>query len=169
MHIYITSGTMDFMDSLRKNYKNEQMIAMHGKGNSLLIHETTEPSLFQTPMKYDVIGSAGHFEEEGFFALNNVSVTDEGRPIFEHWLLSHIDPIEKESGFLAYRLLRPLGSNTYIILTQWSKKIFFDLWQESLSYQQLLSTNETGTGLERKPHMFSSAPYVTTYKAKKDD
>lgn len=98
-----------------------------------------------------------------------MSVTDEGRPIFEHWLLSHIDPIEKESGFLAYRLLRPLGSNTYIILTQWSKKIFFDLWQESLSYQQLLSTNETGTGLERKPHMFSSAPYVTTYKAIKDD
>lgn len=169
LYIYITSGTMDFMESLRQKYKNENMIAMHGKGNSLLIHETTERSTFQTPMKYDVIGSTGTFKEEGFFALNHISVTDEGRPIFEHWLLSHIDPLENESGFIAYRLLRPVSSNTFIILTQWTKKIFFDLWQESISYQKILPLNEVGTGLEKKPHMFTSAPYTTTYKAKKEE
>lgn len=157
------------MESLQKKHKNEQTIVMHGKGNSLLLHESEGPSFFQTPMKYDVIGSAGSFEDKGFFAFNNISVTDEGRPIFEHWVLSHVDAIENESGFIAHRLLRPLGSNTYIILTQWSKKVFFDLWKESLSYQQLLAATETGTGLEKKPHMFSSAPYITTYKSKKDD
>lgn len=157
------------MESLQKKHKNEHTVVMHGIGNSLLLHETEGPSFFQTPMKYDVIGSARKFEEKGYFALNNISVTDEGKPIFEHWILRHIDPVEDEPGFIAYRLLRPLGSNTYIILTQWSKKIFFDLWKESLSYQQLLATTETGTGLERKPHMFSSAPYITTYQTKPDE
>lgn len=169
MNIYLTSGTMDFMESLQKKFKNERMIVMHGIGNSLLLHESKGASYFQTPMKYNVIGSFGKFEEKGYFALNNVAITDEGKPIFEHWVLRHIDPIEDEPGFIAYRFLRPLGSNTYIILTQWSKKIFFDLWKESLSYEQLLATSETGTGLEKKPHIFSSAPYITTYQTKTDE
>lgn len=169
MNIFITTGTMDFMESLRRNYPNENMIVMHGKGNSLLIHETTGKSVFQTPRKYKVIDSAGIFEDEGFFALNHISVSDEGRPIFEHWSLSNVDKIQNESGIIAHRLLSPLDSNTYIILTQWSKKTFFNLWQDATSYHQLLGTNETGTGLEKKPHMFSSAPYVTTYKSNKDD
>lgn len=169
MNFFITSGTMDFMESLRRKYPSEKMVAMHGKGNSLLVHETTGKSVFQTPMKYQVIDFANDFEEEGFFALNNITVSDEGRPIYEHWSLSHVDNIQHAPGIIAHRLLRPLDSNTYIILTQWSKKMFFDLWQDSTSYQQLLGTNKAGTGLEKKPHMFSSAPYVTTYKSKKDD
>lgn len=169
MNFFITSGTMDFMESLRKKFPSENMIAMHGKGNALLIHETKRKSIFQTPLKYKVIDAAGVLEEDGFFAFNNFSVSDEGRPIFEHWCLSKIDPIQKEPGIIAYRLLRALDSNTYIILTQWTKKTFFNLWQESISYHQLLGTNERGTGLEKKPHIFSSAPYVTTYKSKKED
>lgn len=157
------------MKSLRRQYPNEKMIVMHGKGNSLLLHETAGKSVFQTPRKYQVIDAAGDFEEEGFFALNNISVSDEGKPIFEHWSLSHIDSVQNISGIIAHRLLRSLDSNTYIILTQWSKKVYFNLWQDSTSYLQLLGTNQAGTGLEKKPHMFSSAPYVTTYKAKKDD
>lgn len=169
MNFYITSGTMDFMESLQKNYKKEHMTVMHGAGNSLLVHETTGTSVFQTPMKYEVIGSYGNFHEDGFFALNNISVTDEGRPIFEHWALSHIEAIETETGFIAYRLLRPVASDTYIILTQWAGKTSFDLWKTSASYRQLLAENEVGTGLAKKPHLFSSAPYVTTYKSKKEE
>lgn len=169
MKLYITSGSIDFMESLQEKYKNEKMIAMHGKGNALLIHETEQKSLFATPIQYDIIEGNGALHEEGFFALNNVSVTDEGKPIFEHWILSHADKIPEQSGYIAYRLLRPLSGNTYVILTQWSGKIFFDRWKDSITYHKLLGTYEKGTGLEKKPHMFSSAPYVTTYKTITDD
>ena len=60
------------------------MIVMHGEGNSLLLHETEGKTVFQTPRRYEVISSSGTLEENGFFAFNNIPVTDEGRPIFEH-------------------------------------------------------------------------------------
>ncbi len=169
MKFFITSGTRDFMKSLGKKYANENMIVMEGIGNSLLIHETTRDSVFQSPMKYEVIASAGSLQEEGYFALHHVPTTDEGRPIFEHWMSSRVDNVENEAGFLAHRLLRPASSNTYIFLTEWTDKTFFDLWKDSISYQKIIKDNKNGTGLERKPHIFSSAPYVTTYKAKQDD
>lgn len=166
MNVFLTSGTMDFMESLRKKYANEKMVVMHGKGNSLLLHETGGASVFQTPIRYEAIGSSGILQDEGFFALNNIPVTDEGRPIFEHRLLSHADAIEDEPGFIAHRLLRPLDSNTYVVLTQWSRKDFFDLWKKSSTYSFII--DEKGAGREKKPHMFSSAPYLTTYKHKKE-
>ena len=47
MNIYLTSGTMDFMESLRKRYANETMIVMHGTGNSVLLHETEGKPFFK--------------------------------------------------------------------------------------------------------------------------
>ena len=35
------------------------MVVMHGEGNSLLLHETEGKSVFQTPRRYEVIGSSG--------------------------------------------------------------------------------------------------------------
>ena len=40
MNIYMTSGTPEFMESLKEKYAAEGLIAMHGHGNSLLLHET---------------------------------------------------------------------------------------------------------------------------------
>ena len=40
--------------------------------------------VFQTPRRYEVISSVGKLAEEGYFVCNNVPVTDEGRPVFEH-------------------------------------------------------------------------------------
>ena len=54
------------------------------QGNSLLLHETAGKTVFQTPRRYEVIGSSGTLQENGYFVFNNIPVTDEGRPIFEH-------------------------------------------------------------------------------------
>lgn len=169
MNFYITSGSMDFMKSLRQKYANENMVAMDGQGNSLLLHETTGPTLFQSSRQYDKIAEFGTLSEEGFFALHHIPVTDDGRPIFEHWMLSRIDEIEDEPGFIAYRLLRPKGRNTFIFLTEWSKKVFFELWQDSISYKKIIKDAKDGMGLDKKPHIFTSAPYIRSYKAKKED
>lgn len=169
MNIYLTSGTMDFMETLRKRHKHETMIVMHGTGNSVLLHETEGESVFQTPRRYEVISSSEALQEQGFFAFINIPVTDEGRPIFEHRFQSRVEPIDKEPGFVAYRLLRPLDSDTYIIITQWSSPAFFDIWKQSHTYKLLQADNESGVGVDNKPHMFSSASHITTYRTKAED
>lgn len=169
MNIYLTSGTTDFMETLRKRHSNESMIVMNGSGNSVLLHETAGKTLFATPRSYEVLSSSGTLKEEGFFALNNIPVTDEGRPVFEHRLLSRIDQIENEQGFIAFRLLRPVESDTYIVLTQWTNKGDFKSWEKSDTYKTVHESNESGAGLDKMPHIFTSAAYVTTYKTTQDD
>jgi len=96
-------------------------------------------------------------------------VTDEGRPVFEHRFLNRAGAIENEPGFVAFRLLRPLDSDTYIVLTEWSKSVFFDAWKTSNAYKIAHEKRDSRVGTDKTAHIFSSAPYVTTYTAKIED
>jgi len=164
MNIYLTSGTMDFMKTLRTRYPKEDMIVMHGAGNTVLLHESEKKSVFQTPRRYEVINTLGTLADTGFFAFNHIPITEEGRPIFEHRFQTRLQDINGETGFVAHRLLRPLNSDTYIVLTQWTSKVFLNLWLESPTYKKLHESIEHEAGLDKMQHIFLSAPYVTTYK-----
>lgn len=168
MNIFLTSGTMGFMESLQKKFSDENMIVMHGTGNSILLHETASKTLFQTPQRFEVIASFGTLQKEGFFAFNHIPVTDEGKPIYEHRFQSRADTISEEPGLIALRFLRPMNSDTYIIFTQWTEKRHFELWKKSPIYASVHIADESGVGLDKRPHIFTSAPYVTTYKSKED-
>ncbi|MBO0588856.1 antibiotic biosynthesis monooxygenase [Sporosarcina sp. E16_8] len=166
MTIYMTSGTPEFMESLKEKYAAEGLIAMHGQGNSLLLHETAGKTVFQTPRRYEVIGSSGSLSENGYFVFNNIPVTDEGRPVFEHRFKDRAGAIESEPGFIAFRLLRPLDSDTYIVMTEWSESTYYTRWKNSSSFDKAHSSNRADAGVDNTPHIFSSAPYVTTYTTK---
>ncbi len=166
MKIYMTSGTPEFMESLKDKYAAEGLIAMHGQGNSLLLHETEGKTVFQTPRRYEVVSSSGTLRGSGYFVFNNIPVTDEGRPVFEHRFTERAGAIESELGFIAFRLLRPLDSDTYIVMTEWSESTHYTRWKNSSSFEKAHSTDRANTGVDDTLHIFSSAPYVTTYATK---
>ncbi len=163
MNIYMTSGTPEFMESLKEKYAAEGLIAMHGHGNSLLLHETAGKTVFQTPRRYEVVSSSGTLHESGYFVFNNIPVTDEGRPVFEHRFTERARAIESELGFIAFRLLRPLDSDTYIVVTEWSESTYYTRWTNSSSFDKAHTSNPADAGVDNTLHIFSSAPYVTTY------
>ncbi|KOY82240.1 antibiotic biosynthesis monooxygenase [Lysinibacillus macroides] len=164
MYIYLTSGTGDFLEQVKNKHSQEHMILIHGDGNSVLIHETTGKSVFATPRKFEVLDAVNDLEERGFFVFNNIPVTDEGRPVFEHRFLQRTGAIEDEPGFVAFRLLRPIKSDTYIVLTQWNGPHSFETWKNSKAFQAAHATNEDTTGV-RQQNIFSAASYITTYSA----
>ena len=167
MFIYLTSGTADYMETLRKKFvPKEQMIVLHGSGNSILLHETEGKTLFATPRKYEVIDSVKSIEQSGYFVLNNIPVADEGRPVFEKRFLSRSRAIEQEPGFIAYRLLRPVGSDTYIVLTQWTGPSSFEAWKNSQSFKEAHSKPDRATPGVQQQNIFNAASYVTTYSGK---
>ncbi|MFS0688552.1 antibiotic biosynthesis monooxygenase [Sporosarcina sp. 179-K 8C2 HS] len=169
MYMYLTTGTRDFMEKLQKRHVNEKMILMHGGGQSLLLHETDGKSVFQSPRRYEVISSAGSLKEDGYFVYNNVPVTDEGRPVFEHRFSSRDDRIESQKGFIAYRLLRPLDSDTYIVMTEWEEAVDYDRWKHSQVFKSSPLSVDMKEFAGNTTHIFSSASYITTYTAKTDD
>lgn len=165
MFIYLTSGTPDYMEKMRRKYEKENMIVLHGSGNSVLLHETNGKTLFATPRKYEVLDSVNNIEQRGYFVFNNIPVSDEGRPIFEERFLNRARAIEKEPGFIAFRLLRPLDSETYIVLTQWTGPNSFEAWKNSRSFEQAHTDKTNSMGL-KKQNIFNSASYISTYSGK---
>ncbi|WP_342513028.1 antibiotic biosynthesis monooxygenase [Sporosarcina sp. FSL K6-1522] len=169
MFIYLTSGTPAFMEKLKEQYVSEAMIVLHGSGNSILLHETQKKSVFQTPRRYEVISSAGAFADEGYFVLNHIPVTDEGRPIFEHSFKTRSSIVDSELGFIAFRLLRPLNSDTYIMLTEWTDAAHYNRWKDSAVFRDSHFADTLEAGVDNQLHMFSSAPYITTYLTKNNN
>ena len=165
MKLYLTSGTPDYLLRFKENHPGETMILMETNDSAMLVHETKSESLFNEPRKYEVIDSTGSLDQpEGFAVLNNIPVTDEGRPVFEDRFLNRPKLVENEPGFKAIRVLRPLSSNTYIILTMWENESAFEKWQQSKAYENAHKKRGTKTGVDfAKPSIFESASYVSKY------
>jgi len=169
MNVYMTSGTYGFMKSLKEKHPSERILLMESGGEATLLHETVKDTVFQTPRKYEVIDSVGELADRGFIVCNNISVTDEGRPVFEYRFENREHEVEKARGFLALRVLRPINSNTYVILTQWTSSEAYTNWTDSPEFKKAHEQQMNEPGVNKEPHIFSSKPYITTYNIPKEE
>lgn len=164
MNLYFASGTPEFMESLQTKYASEQMILLHGQANSILMHETEKKSKFATPRRFEVVEGQGQFEQRGFFAMHNVPVADESKKLFEESIINAIQPLKNNMACIAFRVLRPVKHEMYVIVTQWAGPASFETWTESAEFGGKLaglianSTSVTQT-------MFTSKAYLTTFSA----
>jgi heme-degrading monooxygenase HmoA len=168
MKIYLTSGTSEFLKKLRDRHPSENMLLMGDDESSVLLHETQGKTVFSSPRKYEVLDSAGSFDKAGFIVMNNIPVTDEGRPVFEYRFKNRQGKIENQLGFAALRVLRPLSSNTYVILTAWEDRMVFERWKESESFQKAHQKPSGSTGANPQT-IFSGASYITTYSIAEEE
>jgi heme-degrading monooxygenase HmoA len=137
------------------------MITMANATSALILHETIGDTVFKEPRKYVVIDSAGEFKDNGFVVINNIPVTDEGRPLFEQEYHDRAKVLSNDPGFIAARVLRPLSSNTYIILTIWESEADFQNSKNLHQFSNLLEQKEVG--IDKLPKTFSSNSYVNQY------
>ncbi len=83
MKIYMTSGTYEYLQTKRNAVGSETTILMQNENTSLLLHETIGDTFFNEPRSYEVIDASGALRENGFVVMNNIPVTDEGRPVLK--------------------------------------------------------------------------------------
>jgi heme oxygenase (mycobilin-producing) len=168
VNIYITTGTYEFLKSIEQKHSGENIILMQSVENSLLLHETEEKTIFQQPRRYEVVDASGAMENRGIVVCNNIPVTDEGRPIFEYRFKNRAGAIESTDGFIAIRVLRPLDTDTYVILTQWESEKHFIDWQQSQQYAKAHEKKETPEGNDSNKNIFSGKSYVTKYSVSEE-
>ncbi|MGM9950453.1 MAG: antibiotic biosynthesis monooxygenase family protein [Lysinibacillus sp.] len=164
MNFYLTSGTPEYMERMVNKYGKEGMILLHGGGNSVVMHESPKKSVFATPRRFEVIDGSGTFEQRGFFAMQNVPVMDEARPVFEERLIKAIAHLKNDASLIAYRVLRPIKADVYVVVTQWAGPASFDIWTKSGHFQgglaSLLDSSSSPT-----QNLFNSKTYTATYTA----
>lgn len=164
-NVYITRGTPEFMEKIKEKHLNENIILMHGSGSSQLLHETEGKTVFQTPQRYEVIEEMGQLQEHGFFALNNIAVSDEGKPVFEERFKRDHPDMKQAAGFIAFRLLRSLDSDTYVILTEWEDSQAFDSNKNTPAFSAAYDTTKKDLVAGPSIHIFTSAPYITLFSS----
>ncbi|MGG3803314.1 antibiotic biosynthesis monooxygenase family protein [Metabacillus fastidiosus] len=164
MNFFITFGTVDYLNKIAGEHPNEKLLLMSSTDNAVLFHETEGSTIFKEPKKYEVIDSAGENLAGGFAVLNNIPVTPEGRPLFEHRFKQRARQIEHEPGFSAIRVLRPLSSDTYVILTLWDGEASFKNWQQSKAYENAHKKRDSEDSVKQQA-IFSQPSYVTTFYA----
>jgi heme-degrading monooxygenase HmoA len=158
MNVYLTAGTLDFLEKIESKYPDERMVAMLNENGALLLHETNGQTVFKEPRRYEVLKSYGQLPNKGVVIMHNISVTDEGRPLFEHQFTLQSDTIVTSQGLTALRLLRPLSSNPYIVLTIWEQESLYLKWKNANSILDQLKA-----GFDGQQKIFTSAPYVSKY------
>lgn len=167
MKAFITSGTYDYLETIRKKNENENIIIMQNDEDlALLYHETINGTIFKEPRKYEIIDSAGSFENAGYVVMNHIPVTDEGRPLFEHRFKNRPKLLEKQPGFAAIRVLRPLSLNTYIVLTAWETGEAFSEWQKSSDFEKSHINPEVANPQAK---IFSGNSYVKKFTIPKEE
>ncbi|MCA1061962.1 antibiotic biosynthesis monooxygenase [Rossellomorea aquimaris] len=162
MKVYITTGTHEFLQKKLERHAEETMILMQGK-DAMLLHETHGESVFESPRNYEVVDGSGELKNTGYVVFNNIPVTYEGRPLFEYRFKNRAGLIEEVAGFIAIRILRPLDTDTYVIMTQWEDEESFTGWQESKQYQKAHEKRGTEEGIDTKKDIFPRESYVSEY------
>ncbi|ATP41770.1 Target of RNAIII-activating protein [Solibacillus sp. R5-41] len=168
MNFYITSGTPDFMEKLiAKNHK-ESLILLHGNGNSVVLHESPKKSFFAVPRNFEVLDQKGQFEQKGYFTFYNMPILSDGRPVFENAVSDVITSLKTDSTVIAYRFLRPIKADTYLLIIQWVGPASFDVWKNGQNYKAKIAPILEGKASVIQS-MFDTSFYMTTYSATPKD
>src|SRR5690625_7307708 len=104
---------------------------MKNASSTLAYYESKQKSVFGAGREYVIRFESGQIQEEGYVVMNNIPLTEEGKPVFIDRFRQRQDDINQMPGFQAFRLLEPVKGNTYIIFTQWASEEHFEKWQES--------------------------------------
>ncbi|KGX92620.1 hypothetical protein N781_14940 [Pontibacillus halophilus JSM 076056 = DSM 19796] len=160
MNVYMTKGTTDYLSKLQAN-ASESIWLMQNEDGALAYYEG-DNNPFQEPLTYEVVDHVNELKQEGYVVLNNIPVTDEGRPIFEDRFKNRAGAIEDTPGFQAIRILRPTGGDqTYVVFTQWKDELSFLDWKESQAFQKAHRNN--GPQSKEKPSYIAGPSYLTKY------
>ncbi|RST75176.1 antibiotic biosynthesis monooxygenase [Siminovitchia acidinfaciens] len=160
MYTYITTGTYFFLKKIEEKHPDEDMLLMQNVETALIWHETNGPTLFQSPRKYEVIHSSGQLEKNGFVACNHIPVREEGRPVFEYQFAERMKKVESFPGFIAFRLLRPLSNDTYVVMTMWEDEKAYNDWKQSPSFAESYSK---AIHSAENNNVFSGQSYVSVF------
>lgn len=159
MKAFMTNGTLDFLEKLAKKHQHLHFYFMKSSSSTLAYYEADGKSVFGAGREYSILFESGKIHNEGYVVMNNIPLTEEGKPVFIDRFKRRQDAIHRMPGFQAFRLLEPVKGNAYVIFTQWASKKYFEKWKESDEFAQSHHNKAV-----KPPAYFAKRPFVSTYK-----
>ncbi|RDW19912.1 antibiotic biosynthesis monooxygenase family protein [Oceanobacillus chungangensis] len=159
MKAFMTNGTIDFLLKLEEKHRDIQFYFMTNSENGAAYYENSSKNVFNAGREYEVISETGEMKKEGFIVMNNIPVQEEEQPAFEYRFKNSKNAVDAMPGFEAFRLLRPVNGNTYVVLTQWHSSMDFNNWKNSDQFKKAHKKQSA-----KPAAYFPERPFVTTYQ-----
>ncbi|WP_087973343.1 antibiotic biosynthesis monooxygenase family protein [Oceanobacillus rekensis] len=164
MKAYMTNGTIDYLQKIEQKNPDMNLHLMNSSEGGIAYYEGSVEKLFNSGREYEVIMETGEILKEGFVVMNNIPVSDESKPGFEHRFKNRSNMVEGMPGFQAFRLLRPNSNNTYVVFTQWRTADDFENWKESNQFKEAHKKQSA-----KKPANIMEQPFLTTCTMLKEE
>ncbi|WP_156288813.1 antibiotic biosynthesis monooxygenase family protein [Oceanobacillus salinisoli] len=162
MKAYMTNGTLDFLMKLQDKHPAINFFFMTNNGGALAYYEESEKQIFGAGRTYEVIKKSGELIQKGYVVMNTIAVMDDDHAVFEDRIKNNL--LDKIEGVQAFRFLKPIKSNKYVVLTHWNSIADYEKWKESDRYKeahQVLSV--------KLPAYYNDMPFTTTYFMHEED
>lgn len=163
MELYKWEGHRDQAVAVLASEPNARLIFLVNGEQSALLYETQGGPPLANADAYQVLDAVGDINDGYYAVFNNIPVSEEGKELFESRFKNRAGKVEEEPGFAAIRVLRPVNSDTYIILTLWKDEESFTNWQQSQAYSHAHAKRGTEEGIDKKPNIFPRPSYVTKF------
>lgn len=158
MKAFMTNGTLDYLQKITSTHKSLDLHLMHNGSGTLAYYETAEKSIFEAGRVYEIILTSRAIQDEGYVVMINIPLTEEGKPIFIDRFRRRINKISLMPGFQAFRLLKSVRDNTYIVFSQWATKADFEKWKDSEDFLKSHDHHDI-----KQPAYFAARPFSIKY------
>ncbi|WP_226576785.1 antibiotic biosynthesis monooxygenase family protein [Halobacillus litoralis] len=162
MKVSMTSGTLNYLSKLSEKHPEVPLFFMQDQDKTVAYCEGEGTSIFEEAREYETVDYVGDFHSKGYVVMNNIPVSQEGRPVFEDRFKQRAGNVENREGFQAIRILRPLKGSTYVVLTQWRSEQDFEDWKNSKSFDD--AHKKSGPKHAKKPSFIDGDAYITKYQ-----
>lgn len=164
MELYKWEGHRDDAMPILASLPNARLIYMTSGEETVLLQESQGSTVLPNAEAYEILNAVGDINHGYFAVFNNIPVSKEGKATFESRFSNRAGLVEKEPGFAAIRVLRPINSDTYVILTLWEDEQAFKNWQQSNAYSNAHAKRGTEKGIDKQPNIFPRPSFVKTYQ-----
>lgn len=137
--INATFGTRAILLQIQNKYPDHQLLLMQASAADdqyMLLDVSGKPSVFQSPVSYEVLVQKGAGDWKGMTSLIFVTLPLEEQKVFESKISSFAAEPEMKNGLQHFFALRDAKDNSsFVILTSWHQDSEYSVWRRSASFK----------------------------------
>jgi heme oxygenase (mycobilin-producing) len=156
MKAHMTNGTLDFLLKLEEKYPKISFYFMTSNSGALAYYENSDKKVFSAGRTYEIVKKSGDFIKKAYIVMNTITVNEEDQVVYEDRIKNNL--VNKIDDCHAYRFLKPVKGNKFVILTIWKSVDSFNNWKRSQRFHDAQKIMQTET-----PAYPNDLPFTTTY------
>lgn len=136
MKIYASYGTFGYLNQIRLNNPDHNLLQFSASDSSVIIEETDGESALKQPLVYNIIKAEGDLNEEYFYSVIFIPTSEDHAYQLEKKLQGFTTDFNQFAGFRSFRFLKPEEGLTYKIYFGFESRNAYEDFKASTIFKE---------------------------------